>query len=318
MRRQNQSFEFCILQPEFDVPMGSFDGAEICEVVGLYLLQKISDSGLFHKGHFGLYRDDGLGITKMGTRGAEIKLRQGLIKIFKEEQLDITCEVNSTKTEFLDIEFNLATSSYRPFRKKNDQPLYVNAKSNHPPTVIKMLPKMIQKRISVLSGTKEVFEEEAPYYQNILRQCGYTDVSLEYDPPLPSKSKRKRSVLYFNLPFNSAVWTNLGKLFLELLNKHFPKHHHLNKFINRHNMKMSYCTTKNIKAHLAAHNKKILNPKIDASCNCRSYESRLKSRNVKLRKELKNPSLPDNHPPPNWFPKGCPVNGECLTESVIY
>ena len=183
-----------------------------------------------------------------------------------------------------------------------------------------MLPEMIQKRISILSGTKEVFEEEAPYYQNILRQCGYTDVSLEYDPPLPSKSKRKRSVLYFNLPFNSAVWTNLGKLFLELLNKHFPKHHHLNKFINRHNMKMSYCTTKNIKAHLAAHNKKILNPKIDSSksCNCRSYESRLKSRNVKLRKELKNPSLPDDHPPPNWFPKGCPVNGECLTESVIY
>ena len=39
---------------------------------------------------------------------------------------------------------------------------------------------------------------------------------------------------------------------------------------------------------------------------------------MKLRKELKDPSLPDNHPPPNWFPKSCPVNGECLTESVIY
>ena len=40
-----------------------------------------ADSGLFHMGDFGLYRDDGLGITKMGTRGAEIKIRQGLIKI---------------------------------------------------------------------------------------------------------------------------------------------------------------------------------------------------------------------------------------------
>ena len=302
-------------QPEFDVPMGSFDGAEVCEIVGLYLLQKISDSGLFHKGEFGLYRDDGLGITRMGTRGAEVKIRQGLIKLFKEEGLDITCEINCTRTEFLDIEFNLSTPGYRPFRKKNDQTLYVNAKSNHPPTVIKMLPKMIQKRISVLSDTMEVFKEEAPYYQNILRQCGYTDANLEYDPPplLPSKRKRKRRIIYFNPPFNSAVETKVGTLFLKLLDKHFPKHHRLHKFINRHNTKMSYCTTKNIKAHIAAHNKKVLNPKVVAtkSCNCRSYESRLKARNSKL-------DLPANHPPPNWFPQSCPVDGECLTESVIY
>ena len=83
---------------------------------------------------------------------------------------------------------------------------------------------------------------------------------------------------------------------------------------------MSYCTTKNIKAHVAAHNKKVLNPKSEPTkkCNCRQYESRLKARNGKLRKELKDPSLPDDHPPPKWFPRGCPVDGECLTESIIY
>ena len=27
----------------FDVPMGSYDGAEICELVGLYLLHKLTD-----------------------------------------------------------------------------------------------------------------------------------------------------------------------------------------------------------------------------------------------------------------------------------
>ena len=51
---------------------------------------------------------------------------------------------------------------------------------------------MIQKSVSVLSGNMEVFEEEAPYYQNILRQCGYVDTKLEFDPPLPSKRRRKR------------------------------------------------------------------------------------------------------------------------------
>ena len=47
--------------PEFNVTMGSYDGAEVCELVGLFLLEKIRKecAGL----ELGLYRDDGLGIT---------------------------------------------------------------------------------------------------------------------------------------------------------------------------------------------------------------------------------------------------------------
>ena len=51
-------------QENFDVPMGSYDGAEVCELVGLYLLHKISSSGIFEKGCYGIYRDDGLGLTQ--------------------------------------------------------------------------------------------------------------------------------------------------------------------------------------------------------------------------------------------------------------
>ena len=43
----------------FDVTMGSYDGAEVCELVGLYLLQMLRD--LVPSIDFGLYRDDGLG-----------------------------------------------------------------------------------------------------------------------------------------------------------------------------------------------------------------------------------------------------------------
>jgi len=46
--------------PKFDVTMGSFDGAEICELVGLYLLNQLSS--LLPPELFGLYRDDGLAI----------------------------------------------------------------------------------------------------------------------------------------------------------------------------------------------------------------------------------------------------------------
>ena len=42
----------------FDVTMGSYDGAEVCELVGLYLMSKLEI--LIGKNQLGLYRDDGL------------------------------------------------------------------------------------------------------------------------------------------------------------------------------------------------------------------------------------------------------------------
>ena len=42
----------------FDVTMGSFDGAEICELVGLYFLNILSNK--YDNGSIRLYRDDGL------------------------------------------------------------------------------------------------------------------------------------------------------------------------------------------------------------------------------------------------------------------
>ena len=38
--------------------MGSYDGAELCELVGLYLLNQLST--VIDKSSVGLYRDDGL------------------------------------------------------------------------------------------------------------------------------------------------------------------------------------------------------------------------------------------------------------------
>ena len=48
------------------VTMGSCDGAEICELDGLYILNKLSE--VVDKRNIGLYRDDGLAVlrTKSG------------------------------------------------------------------------------------------------------------------------------------------------------------------------------------------------------------------------------------------------------------
>ena len=43
---------------DFEVTMGSFDGTEICELVGLYILYILSTR--YGRNHNGIYRDDGL------------------------------------------------------------------------------------------------------------------------------------------------------------------------------------------------------------------------------------------------------------------
>ena len=50
----------------FDVAIGSFDGAEICELVGLFVLDKLALD--LENCNVGLYRDDGLALIP-GTNG---------------------------------------------------------------------------------------------------------------------------------------------------------------------------------------------------------------------------------------------------------
>ena len=52
----------------FDVTMGSWDGAECADLVGLYLFSQLSELNL----NLGLYRDDGLGVCSLSPRQAEL------------------------------------------------------------------------------------------------------------------------------------------------------------------------------------------------------------------------------------------------------
>ena len=54
--------------PEFDVTMGSYDGAEICKLLVLYLLKELAN--IIRKEYVVLYRDDGLTILP-NTSGPE-------------------------------------------------------------------------------------------------------------------------------------------------------------------------------------------------------------------------------------------------------
>ena len=94
----------------FDVTMGSFDGAEICELVGLYLLDKLSS--LIGRNNVGLYRDDRLAAINSSSGPVLDKMRKNIIALFKNEGLSITIETNLFETDFLDVTFNLAVISF--------------------------------------------------------------------------------------------------------------------------------------------------------------------------------------------------------------
>ena len=71
----------------FDVTMGAYDGAELCEQVGTFLLYKISLK--YNKSDIGLYRNDGLAILKNISGPKSEKIKKNIQKLFKENQLDI-------------------------------------------------------------------------------------------------------------------------------------------------------------------------------------------------------------------------------------
>ena len=50
--------------------------------------------------------------------------------------------------------------------------------------------------------------------------------------------RRSRKVIGFNLPYNKAVKTRIGRKFLHLIDKHFPKGSKIKKIFNLHNVKV--------------------------------------------------------------------------------
>ena len=162
---------------------------------------------------------------------------------------------------------------------------------NHPPNIIKQLPKSVEQRLSNHSSNETIFNEAAPPYEKAISEAGY-DVILKYNPNKKAKQKnRKKNIIWFNPPYYKNLITEVGHYFLKLLDKHFPRHHKLHKIFNRNAANVSYSCTKNIKSIIKCHNKKVLHqnrPRPNKrKCNC-------------IQKEL------------------CPVNGNCQAENIVY
>jgi hypothetical protein len=278
----------------FDVTMGSFDGAETCELVGSYLLSKLlSDLSPKYKDKIGLYRDDGLAVFDEPPRKIEM-IKKTICKIFRENNLKLTIEANKKSVNYLDITLDLRTETYKPFTKPNNETLYVHKQSNHPPSIIRNIPTGINKRLSNISSDKESFEAATEPYQKALQNSGY-DHQLKFNSNPPKKTRsRSRNIIWFNPPYSTNVATNIGAKFLKLIEECFPIGHVLRKIFNKNTLKLSYSCMPNIKTIIASHNKSVLNKEQEKrnnttadECNCRRKDE-------------------------------CPLTGKCLTEGIVY
>ena len=113
---------FC--KVSFNIPMSFYDGAEICELVGIFILNKLRN--IIDKNSIGLYRDDGLGVFDKLSGPQIEKEKKKIIKIFKDCGPSVTVITNITSIDFLDLTLNLKTKSDQTFRKPNNDPIYID------------------------------------------------------------------------------------------------------------------------------------------------------------------------------------------------
>ena len=128
---------------DFDVPMECYDGVEICELVGSFILNQLGP--VIGKNDIGLYQDDGLGIFYRISKPMIERKEKLIVKTFKKCGLAITIQCNLKSVNFLDIKFDLQNNVYKPYRKASEKPTYINKNSNHPPGILKQLTKSIEK-----------------------------------------------------------------------------------------------------------------------------------------------------------------------------
>ncbi len=272
----------------FDVTMGSFDGAETCELVGSYLLRQLPET---IRNQVGLYRDDGLGAFETSPHCLE-RIKKQICKVFKSNGLKITIDANKKIVNFLDVTLDLNKGTHEPYLKPNNKPLYVHNESNHPPSIIKNIPLAINKRLNELSSNKESFDKASPEYQRALEKSGY-NYDLKYEATnnqATERRSRRRNITWYNPPFSKNVATNVGRKFRNIVKESFKSGHPLQKIFNKNTLKISYSCMPNLERKINTHNKSTLreNPQQpERMCNCRSK--------------------PD-----------CPLKGECLSNNVIY
>ena len=291
----------------------------------------------------GLYRDDGLVLSDLSPSETD-KVKDKILTIFQEQGLKIKIEANQKTVHYLDVTLALDDGSYRPYSKPNSKPLCVHSKSNHPPSVLQNIPKMVNQRLNMLSSSQEMFNSAVQQYQDALEDSEY-EHKLEYEEVnifemnegTKKKRRRYKNEFWYNPPWNINVQTKIGEAFLKALDSEIKPDNPLRKVFNRHTIKISYSNMPNMSKVVSTHNSKIFTKKMDEE----------KEKKLNLQKEKIQKAIQENSQQPQTRarrkikqqlqqqqqkikndartcncrggPRNCPLGGKCLSEkSVVY
>ena len=161
---------------------------------------------------------------------------------------------------FLDVTLDIVNNIYKPYHKPNNKLLHISKHSNHPPNTLKQLAKSIQKRITETSWNIDVINRSIKIYNNALRKSNFKEtsqlvVAAQKNNDKNQKRKWKQNRTWFNPTYSKNVKNNIGKTFLQLLSKHFPKDHEMHNIFNKKTLEISYSCINNISSVLSTHSK---------------------------------------------------------------
>ena len=89
--------------------------------------------------------------------------------------LNITVKTNLKTVDFPDVRFDFINNTYQLYRKPNSETVYINKQSNHPPNILKDLPKAINKQITDTSCNQDIFDTAKTTYEEALQQSGFNE-----------------------------------------------------------------------------------------------------------------------------------------------
>ena len=164
------------------------------------------------------------------------KLRKSAIQIFKNFGFKIEIKTNPIEGSFLGVAFNLNKGTFRPYQNLNNNLSCMNGFPNHLSNIIKRLPNSINDLLSRKSSIKDTFCNTKEDYQKALDKSGNKSRLLYKESNSnntnnkennsidnTSSKQRKRKIIWFNPPCSKSIVTNVAKIFLKLLDKHFSK-----------------------------------------------------------------------------------------------
>ena len=104
--------------------MGAYDGAEVCELVGIFILYWLSRK--YNKIHIGLYSDNGLAAFNNISGPHAEKMKKRFQNIFRKNDLNIIMKRNLKILDYIGVTRKLSDGSYKPFHKPNSKVNYIH------------------------------------------------------------------------------------------------------------------------------------------------------------------------------------------------